>query len=136
MQILCPPGSERAQALADRLRAEGGKIAAYPDAASSRRVLVPIARVLRAESGPRGTLLHCDDGAALESPVSLRELETTLASHEFLRVSRWDVVNFAKVRAISPAANARLPLELEGGATVLATRSYVGGIKRKLQSIA
>ena len=31
---------------------------------------------------------------------------------------------------------AHLMLELEGGATVLATRSYVGGIKRKLQSIA
>ena len=132
VQILCPPACERAEALAERIRMLAGRIVGYEPGRVERRV-VPLSHVASIEVGTGSTTcIALRNGSLLETPLRLYELEAALEGTEVVRISRQALVNFDAVRAIRPELNGRLALDLDNGATVIVTRTYVSNIKRKL----
>ena len=135
VQILCPPACERAASLAERIRMLVGHIVGYEPGRIERR-MVSLSQVACIEVGSgRSSYISLRNGTLLETPLRLYELEAAVEKTEFLRISRQALVNFDAVLAIRPELNSRLALGLDNGTTVIATRTYVPGIKRKLGMI-
>ncbi len=135
VQILCPPACERAASLAERIRMLVGHIVGYEPGRIERR-MVSLSQVACIEVGSgRSSYISLRNGTLLETPLRLYELEAAVEKTEFLRISRQALVNFDAVLAIRPELNSRLALDLDNGTTVIATRTYVPGIKRKLGMI-
>ena len=132
VQVLSPPGSERARRLAARIQVLAGRVWGYPSASSTERRLVPFSEVALFEVAGGRTLVRLADGGVLESAQRLCELEASLADDALVRVSRQAIVNFDAVRSIRPELNGRLDLELEGGWRTLVTRSYVPAVRALL----
>ena len=135
VQILCPPACERAASLAERIRMLVGRIVGYEPGRIERR-MVSLSQVACIEVGSgRSSYISLRNGTLLETPLRLYELEAAVEKTEFLRISRQALVNFDAVLAIRPELNSRLALDLDNGTTVIATRTYVPGIKCKLGMI-
>lgn len=132
VQILCPPACEHAINLAERIRMLTGRIIGYEPGRIERRV-IPLSHVASIEVGQgASSYIVLRNGDLLETPLRLYELEAAVDGTEFLRASRQVLVNFDAVIAIRPELNGRLALDLDNNATVIATRTYVPNIKRKL----
>ena len=76
------------------------------------------------------TFLYCKD-KVFESKQKLYELEETLAGGDFLRVSKSTLLNFSKIRSLSPALSGRFEASLDNGEKVIISRQYIGDIKKR-----
>lgn len=132
VQVLSPPGSDRARRLAARIQVLGGRVWGYPSSSSTERRLVPVSEVALFEVAANRVLVRLADGTALESAQRLCEIEASLADEAFIRVSRQAIANFDLVRFIRPELNGRLELELMGRWRTLVTRSYVPAVRTML----
>lgn len=63
----------------------------------------------------------------------LYELEESLNSASFLRVSKSTIVNLMKIRNIAPAFNGRFSAVLMNGEQVIISRKYVPALKEKIR---
>lgn len=67
-----------------------------------------------------------------ESRQKLYELENTLSSYDFLRVSKSVIVNLSKIKSLSPALNGRFEALMDNGEKVIISRQYVPDLKKRL----
>lgn len=132
VEVLSPPGDQRARALARRIERLDGRIYGYASPGSPERTVVSLANVLLFEVASQRVAIVLRDGRELESPLRLFRLEEELEGTEFVRVSRQVIVNFDCVRGIRPEVGAGLILELEGGRLEMVTRAYAPTIRKKL----
>ena len=126
--LACPRIDERVQRIVAGLNAFDRKLAGKRDGATYR---LDIDDVCYAETVDGRTFLYTED-AVYQTPLRLYELEDKLAGTEFVRASKPLLANFDHVVAIRPALNARLPLLVEIGESVMVSRQYAPTIKRKL----
>ncbi len=63
---------------------------------------------------------------------SMRTLEDTLDAHRFVRISRYEIVNLAKVVSFDFTLAGTLRLELRGGMETWASRRCIPAIRRRL----
>ena len=66
--------------------------------------------------------------------MSVQEAEKALNPSSFMRISRFEVINLAKVRGFDFSAAGTLRVAMEGGFETWASRRYIPEIKRRLQS--
>lgn len=77
------------------------------------------------------TFLYCKD-MVLESKQKLYELEDSLSSSDFLRVSKSVLLNLRKIKSLSPALSGRFEANLDNGERVIISRQYMGDLKKLL----
>jgi len=75
------------------------------------------------------TFLYCEKDV-YESKQKLYELEETLISGDFLRISKSVIVNLSKIKSLSPALSGRLEAVLQNSEVVIVSRQYVGELKK------
>lgn len=67
-----------------------------------------------------------------ESRQKLYELEESLSSYDFLRVSKSVIANLSKIKSLSPALNGRFEALMDNGERVIISRQYVPDLKKHL----
>ncbi len=67
-----------------------------------------------------------------ESRQKLYELEKSLSSYDFLRVSKSVIANLSKIKSLSPALNGRFEALMDNGERVIISRQYVPDLKKHL----
>lgn len=77
------------------------------------------------------TFLYCKN-MVCESKLKLYELEETLTSNDFLRVSKSIIINLRKIKSLSPALSGRFEATLDNGEKIIISRQYVVDLKKKL----
>ena len=130
--VLCAPGDQRAERLADRLRTAGGRLTAYVSQTGTERRVVPLASVSSIRSDADHALVRMVDGSMLHSASRLFELEAALQQTEFVRVSRQEIVNLDNVQTIRPEFGSRLVLGLKGGREAVVSRNYASQVKSRI----
>ena len=66
-------------------------------------------------------------------PLKLYEVEELLKSKGFIRISKYAIVNVAKIDYIKPALNSKLNLMMINGETITVNRSYLKAFKSYLE---
>lgn len=89
------------------------------------------ADVFYIESVDNKTFVYSED-AVFESKQKLYELEESLSSSDFLRVSKSFIVNLRKIESLVPALSGRLEARLANGERVIISRNYVKNLKEIL----
>ena len=77
------------------------------------------------------TFLYCQD-KIYDLKQKLYELEETLTSGDFLRVSKSVILNLSKIKILSPALSGRFEAALNNGERVIISRQYVNDLKKRL----
>lgn len=67
-----------------------------------------------------------------ESRQKLYELEKSLSSYDFLRVSKSVIANLSKIKSLSPALNGRFEALMDNDERVIISRQYVPDLKKRL----
>jgi len=75
--------------------------------------------------------LYCEQSVH-ESKQKLYELEKELMHGDFLRISKYIVVNLSKVKSLEPVSQRKLEVVLINGEKVVASRQYAGELKGKV----
>ena len=94
------------------------------------KVPCPISNIYYVESVDEKTFAYTKTDC-LELKYKLYELENLLDSR-FFRCSKSMICNVRKIRSVKSGENARLNATLLNGETLIITRSYVSGIKKRL----
>ena len=76
-------------------------------------------------------ILHCAN-EKYESAQRLCELEETLPSHDFMRVSKSTILNLRKIKSYTPMSHEKLEAVLQNGEKVIIARWFVKDFKKKL----
>ena len=92
---------------------------------------VDSADVFYFESVDKKVFIYCEDNV-LESRQKLYELEESLGTRDFLRISKSAIVNLNKIKRLSPALSGRLEVILENEERIMISRQYVGELKRSI----
>jgi len=72
------------------------------------------------------------DQGVYNAKQTLQNIESQLDSRLFLRISRFEVVNLAKIRKYDFTIGGTLRIEFDGGAETWASRRYIPIIREKL----
>lgn len=111
-----------------RLRVVDMKLTGY---AGGEACIVPVPKVLCAESVDKRTFFYTEHDS-YESRLHLYEMADILEAADFIRASKFRLINFSKVASVRPGGAGRLVVALEGGDLVQVSRQYAPDVKRKL----
>ncbi len=75
----------------------------------------------------------CVEGETIRTSASMNELASWLASDEFLRISRFEIVNLKKVERFDFSIAGELKISLEDDQIVYASRRYIPVIREYLK---
>lgn len=87
--------------------------------------------VLYFESVDNRTFLYTED-AVMEVRQRLYELEMILSEKDFIRISKSQIVNINKIRALRPELNRTLLATMRNGEQLSVSRKYVKAIRNLL----
>ena len=87
--------------------------------------------VLYFESVDNRTFLYSED-AVMEVRQRLYELEMILSEKDFIRISKSQIVNINKIRALRPELNRTLLATMRNGEQLSVSRKYVKAIRNLL----
>ena len=93
-------------------------------------MLLPIGDIFYVESVDLKTFVYAKKDV-YQSPQKLYEVEDTLNSSDFLRISKQVVVNIRKIKGVSPAGEGRFNATLQNGEKVIVSRQYVPALKKR-----
>ncbi len=93
--------------------------------------LIPAEEVYYIESVDSKTFLYGEKNVYSVSET-LYEIESDLADSAFVRISKSCILNLLYLEAVRPFWNHRLEARLKNGEKLIVTRSYVDGLRRKL----
>ena len=93
---------------------------------------IPVSRIVSISVLGRQTDVVTEDGRYL-SRQSLNNIENVLDPRQFVRISRYEIINLSKVRRFDFTLIGTLRLELYGGMETWASRRSIPAIRRHLQ---
>ena len=83
------------------------------------------------ESVDKKTFVHCKNDI-FQSSARLFELEESLSSAGFVRISKSTILNIEYLKGVKTLANSKLEAMLTNGESVCVTRKYLKTIKEEL----
>ena len=83
-------------------------------------------------AGNKKQRVICDE-ADYEIRMSLQDVEAMLNPSTFLRVSRYDIINLAKVQRFDFSVSGTLRIEMKRDVEIWASRRFIPMIKKRLQ---
>ena len=87
--------------------------------------------VLYCDSVDKKTFIYTIDGV-YETPLRLYELEDRLASGDFFRASKQNIINLSKIVSLRPEISGRIEVTLQSRERLFVSRQYVPVLKSKL----
>jgi DNA-binding LytR/AlgR family response regulator len=93
--------------------------------------MIPLEDVISASVNGKLVNIVTEDGSYY-TRQTLRNLEPMLGTRRFVRISRYEIVNLAKVRRFDFTLAGTLRLELAGGMETWASRRCIPEIRRRL----
>ena len=93
---------------------------------------VPVSKIISVSVRGRQVSIITESGNYV-SRQSLQSIEDTLKTHRFVRISRFEIVNLAKVRRYDFTLSGTLRIELAGGMETWASRRCIPLIRKRLQ---
>lgn len=126
--IRCPEKTEQIRRLRAHIALFDSKLQAKADGTTC---FVNAGDVLYFESVDDRTFLYTDN-AVMEIAYRLYELELMLSERDFLRISKSQIVNIQKTRALHPELNRTLTATLCSGEKLTISRKYVPHLKQLL----
>ena len=69
-------------------------------------------------------------------PAPLKQLEESLNSKFFVRISKMALVNIYKIKSVSNGLNFRLTVEMMNGENIVANRNYRSGLLTSIRNLA
>ncbi len=100
-----------------------------------RTELTPTDRIVEIFLAENVVFIIRDDGEQLISDMPLRDLEATLPSRSFFRVSRQAIVNMNMLESYEPTSEGGLRLQLKGGRTQTVSRRRVRHFRARVLSV-
>ena len=100
-----------------------------------RTTVLDVAAIRWIEAADNYVRLHTDEGVHL-SRRTMRDLEALLDPRHFARVHRSAIVALWRVRELRPLGDGDQELLLEGGTTLVLTRSYREAFEARFGGIA
>jgi DNA-binding LytR/AlgR family response regulator len=95
--------------------------------------ILEIADIVYIENTEKRTFLYTLSDT-YESPFRLYELEVKLVSLDFLKASRYCLVNMKYIKSIEMELNSRLIITMPRDIKLIVSRQYASEIKQKLES--
>ena len=126
--ILCRTKDAEVLRLRDHIELFGHRLAARSD---GETIFVEATDILYFESVDDRTFLYTER-AIMEIRLRLCELEESLESRGFLRISKSVVVNLQKIRSLRPEINRTILATMTNGEHLVISRSYVSRLRQVL----
>lgn len=127
--ICCREVTDEVRDIERFIKSRSGSVTGTSD---SKRYEIPVADVCYIESVDGKTFLYTSDNV-YETSYRIYELEETLKSRYFLRISKPMLVNLMKIQSIQPALGGRFTALLASGEKVIISRNYVKALKEALK---
>ncbi len=110
-----------------------GLVSCPPITASKNDVTTNVHQrnIIRAVVDKRSTLLYCDDDVYTVKKT-LSEVETTLSTDRFVRISQSEIINLRKVRGFDLSVLGTIGIEFEDGTRSWVARRYVKALRETL----
>lgn len=108
-----------------------GNLTAY--GMEGKTVSLPEERIISASADNKRLKVVADDGLYWVR-MSVQEAERALNPSHFLRISRYEIINLAKVTRFDFSVSGTLRVAMEGGYETWASRRFIPEIKKRLQS--
>ncbi|MCR5249115.1 MAG: LytTR family transcriptional regulator DNA-binding domain-containing protein [Lachnospiraceae bacterium] len=99
----------------------------------SRVVMLNQWEILRVYTENRRVYV-CTDTKQYETRSTLQDLEAALEEKSFVRISRFEIVNFRKIRSFDLSISGTIRLYFENGTETWVARRYVRSIQEKLRA--
>jgi DNA-binding LytR/AlgR family response regulator len=128
--VRAPERDSEAEAVMARVAGREPVMLTVTDAEGAQRVIPAADVLLIAVNGKRVDVVTGDGRFLAQS--SLQNMENSLGSERFLRISRYELVNLAKVVKYDFTLDGTLRLELSGGVETWASRRCIPVIRRRL----
>ena len=93
---------------------------------------IAVSDICYIESIDKVAVVFCEK-EKIRTSFRLYQLAERLADKGFVQISKYCIVNIAKLDRIKPLLNSRMEAILTNGARVCVTRKYLAGIKRMLR---
>ena len=98
---------------------------------AGRNSVIEEKEIVSASSEGRRVRIITKEGS-YSSGQTLQGLEKLISRKQFMRISRYELVNVSKIRAYDFTIRGTLRIELEGGIETWASRRYISQIKKHL----
>ena len=92
--------------------------------------LLTVADIFYVESVDLKTFVYTKE-KVYRSKAKLYEIEDTLSTGDFLRISKQVIVNVKKIRSVAPAGGGRFQAKLTNGENIIISRQYVPLLKER-----
>ena len=126
--IRCHSIDDAVQNLIDFLESPSEKMLGFAD---EKIHLIDPAGIVSIETMDGRVFIHGDD-QVYETRKRLYELEQELGDFNFLRASKWMILNISKIESVRPLFDGRLEAQLKNKKKANISRKYVPVLRKKL----
>lgn len=127
--INCPQASDEIHKIESMLHTYDKKLSGAKDGQTH---LVDRQDVLYFESVDKRCFI-CTADDTYETPLRLYEIEGLLAELGFIRCSKSQIVNIAKIASLCPDFGGRMEIVMEDGEKLIVSRQYAKSLKERLR---
>ncbi len=101
----------------------------------SNTVLLDQTDIIRVYTEPR-KLMVCTARDTVEARCSLKEMEKILDPENFMRISRFEIINMEKVAGFNMGLSGTIKVIFDDGSSTFVARRYVRAVEQKLDLLS
>lgn len=129
VDIRCHSETDSVREIAAFVRSRQGQLSGSLE---GRQYGIALSDIMYIESVDSRTFIYTSS-KVFESRQRIYELEDSLRSRHFLRISKASLVNLMKISSVKPALGGRFSAVLSNGEEIIISRKYVPVLKKTLR---